>query len=88
MTEGHTVETAADGLSEMAAGFPFAQTFEVNKAIPVFPDDKGSHSFCALANAMGAQLIEVMVAMYPQRLQSLAPLNVLKPLFNKGVELW
>ena len=88
MTEGHSVETAADGLSKIAQRFPLAQVFDVKSAMPELPDAIGSHSFCALASAMGAQFAEVMVAMFPQRLQSLAPWNALKPLFSKGVELW
>ena len=88
MTEGHSVETGADGLSRIEQKFPFAQVFDVNSEIPELPDAIGSHSFCALASAMGAQFAEVMVAMFPQRLQSLAPLKALYPLFSKGVELW
>ena len=72
----------------IAQRFPLAQAFDVNSAMPELPDAIGSHSFCALANAMGAQFVEVMVAMFPQRLQSVAPLKALNPLFNKGVELW
>ena len=88
MTEGHSVETALDGLSMIAHWFPFAQVFDVNSEIPELPDAIGSHSFCALASAMGAQFADVIVAMFPQRLQSVAPLKELNPLFSKGVELW
>jgi hypothetical protein len=88
MTEGHSVETAVDGLSMIGHWFPFAQVFDVNSEIPELPDAIVSHSFCALASAMGAQFADVMVAMLPQRLQSVAPLNALNPLFNSGVELW
>jgi hypothetical protein len=88
MTEGHSVETGADGLSRIEQKFPFAQVFDVNSEIPELPDAIGSHSLPELAKETGAHVIEEMVAMFPQRLQSLAPLNELNPLFNKGVELW
>ena len=81
------METETDGLSVIALCAPLAQVLDEKSAMPEFPDAIDCHWLPELANATGAHPIEVMVAMFPQRLQSLAPLNELNPLFNNGVEL-
>ena len=88
MTAGQEVETETEGLSVIRLCVPFAQAFDEYSAMPELPEVMGSHSLLALAKPIGAHPMEEMVAMFPQRLQSLAPVNELNPLFNKGVELW
>ena len=87
MIEGQSVETEVDGLSMIGLSVPFPQAFDVYNEIPELPEAIGSHSFCELASETGAQIKEVIVAMFPQRLQSVALDNELNPLFNNGVAL-